>query len=231
MDPNALHNISYGVYIVSSHQGGHFNGQIANTVFQVTSVPATIAVSINKANLTHEYIKSSGVFTVSILDEDTPLPFIGRFGFRSGRAEEKFKGVKYEELPSGCPVVTENAVCYLEAAVTKSFDCGTHTIFLGKVGASKILRQGTPMTYSYYHQVKKGTTPSSAPTFIKGEAPKRAEGGIMGKYRCVICNYIYDPALGDPGGGIKPGTPFEKLPDNWVCPVCGADKSQFVKEG
>ncbi|MFH1189583.1 MAG: rubredoxin [Candidatus Omnitrophota bacterium] len=53
----------------------------------------------------------------------------------------------------------------------------------------------------------------------------------MQKYRCVVCNYIYDPATGDPDGGIAPGTPFEKLPDGWVCPVCGADKSQFVKEG
>ena len=51
----------------------------------------------------------------------------------------------------------------------------------------------------------------------------------MTKYRCIICGYIYDPAVGDADGGIKPGLPFEKLPDNWVCPVCGAAKDQFEK--
>ena len=49
----------------------------------------------------------------------------------------------------------------------------------------------------------------------------------MQKYRCKICGYIYDPALGDPDGGIKPGTSFEQLPADWLCPICGADKTEF----
>jgi len=49
----------------------------------------------------------------------------------------------------------------------------------------------------------------------------------MPKYRCAICDYIYDPAAGDPSNGIVPGTAFEDLPDDWVCPLCGADKSNF----
>jgi len=49
----------------------------------------------------------------------------------------------------------------------------------------------------------------------------------MDKYVCTVCGYIYDPALGDPDNGVAPGTPFETLPDNWVCPVCGAEKSAF----
>lgn len=49
----------------------------------------------------------------------------------------------------------------------------------------------------------------------------------MDKYRCIICDYIYDPAFGDPGAGIKPGTSFEDLPDDWMCPLCGVDKSNF----
>ena len=81
------------------------------------------------------------------------------------------------------------------------------------------------MTYAYYHQVKRGTTPRAAPSYIaeKKEAPK------MTKYRCTVCGYVYDPELGDPDGGIKPGTPFEEIPDGWVCPVCGVDKSEFEK--
>ncbi len=49
------------------------------------------------------------------------------------------------------------------------------------------------------------------------------------KYRCAVCGYVYNPELGDPDGGVKPGTPVEGLPDNWLCPVCGAAKSEFEK--
>lgn len=51
----------------------------------------------------------------------------------------------------------------------------------------------------------------------------------MSKWRCTICGYIYDPEKGDPDQGIEPGTPFEELPDNWVCPLCGAPKDMFEK--
>ena len=50
----------------------------------------------------------------------------------------------------------------------------------------------------------------------------------MKKYVCTVCGYVYDPAAGDPAGGIKPGTSFDDLADTWVCPVCGAPKSAFV---
>jgi rubredoxin len=52
----------------------------------------------------------------------------------------------------------------------------------------------------------------------------------MDRYVCTVCGYVYDPALGDPDGGIKPGTRFEDIPDGWECPVCGAAKSDFEKE-
>ena len=50
----------------------------------------------------------------------------------------------------------------------------------------------------------------------------------MKKYQCQICGYIYDPALGDPDNGVPAGTPFEKLPSSWVCPICGATQDQFT---
>ena len=58
----------------------------------------------------------------------------------------------------------------------------------------------------------------------------QAEGGyIMDKYECNICGYIYDPAEGDPDSGIAPGTAFEDIPDDWVCPLCGVGKDDFSK--
>lgn len=53
----------------------------------------------------------------------------------------------------------------------------------------------------------------------------------MEKYTCIVCGYIYDPEKGDPEADIPPGTAFEDLPDDWVCPLCGVDKSQFEKGG
>ncbi len=230
MDPNILHNISYGMYVVSSFKGDTLNGQIANTLFQITSEPVTIAVSINKQNLTHEFIEASSRFSVSILEEETPLSFIGKFGFKSGRSGDKFKDVKFKKLSSGCPVVTEHTIGYIEVKLINKLDCMTHTLFFGEMVNSKILKTAKAMTYDYYHQVKRGTTPKTAPTFIKEEG--MASGGVkMQKYRCTVCNYIYDPQVGDPDGGIQPGTEFKDIPDTWVCPICGATKDNFVKEG
>ena len=52
----------------------------------------------------------------------------------------------------------------------------------------------------------------------------------MKKFRCIICGYVYDPVEGDPEGGIAPGTPFEDIPGDWECPVCGVSKSEFVED-
>jgi len=223
----SLHKLSYGLYVVTSKKGDKLNGQIANTVFQVTSEPPTIAVSINKNNLTWEYIKDSGAFAVSVLCMDTPLSFIGRFGFKSGRDTNKFEGINYKFGETGAPIVTDNAVSYLEARVTKEMDVGTHTIFIGEVVAGEVLSELKCMTYEYYHEVKRGTTPKTAPSYV---AERKEEKPKMAKYRCTICGWIYDPEVGDPDGNIAPGIPFEKLPDTWVCPVCGADKTAFEKE-
>lgn len=53
---------------------------------------------------------------------------------------------------------------------------------------------------------------------------------MMDRYRCTICGYVYDPETGDPDNGVKPGTAFEAVPADWVCPVCGAAKDMFEKE-
>jgi ferric-chelate reductase [NAD(P)H] len=169
MDTGALNKISYGVYVVSSHDDIKLNAQIANSVMQITSEPATIAVSINKKNLTHDYIKANKVFTISILCQSTPLPFIGNFGFKSGRDIDKLKNTNYKLGQTGSPIITDNAVAYLENEVLQDINAGTHTIFIGKVIAAEVLTQEPVMTYDYYHQVKRGTTPKTAPTYISKE--------------------------------------------------------------
>ena len=236
INSKALWDISYGLYIVTSISGDKSNGQIVNTVFQVSNKPAKVAVSINKENLTHEYIKASGVMAISTLEEDAPLPFIGIFGFKSGRDTDKLSQAKYIKGETGCQIVTENCLSWMEGKIIGEADAGTHTVFIVEITGSNVLKTGKPLTYAVYQDVKKGKAPKNAPTY-KGDSSAKEEpikektkGENMQKYVCGVCGYIYDPEKGDSEGGIPAGTSFEKLPDSWTCPVCGAGKDEFSPE-
>ena len=228
MDRAALSSITSGVYIVSSVKDGKFNGQIINSLFRVTANPLTVAVSINKENLTYEYIKASSVFSVSLLAMSAPMTFIGAFGFKSGRDIDKFSQIGYKTGTTGAPIVFDHSVAWLECKVTQELDCGTHVIFIGEIAAFDKVADGPALTYDYYSNVMKGKSSKNAPTYTPKEEPAaRAAAGA--KYTCTICGYVYDPAIGDPERGIKPGTAFADLPADWTCPICGADKTQFEK--
>ncbi len=227
MNSKALYNLSYGLYVISSKKGSRLNGQVANTVFQISSEPMTIAISLNKKNLTNEYVRESKSFVVSVLSQDAPLSLIGQFGFKSGRDTDKFNGVNYLLSQDGTPYLVDNTLAYIGARVISEIDALTHTVFIGEVMEAEVLKEGTPMTYAYYQQVKKGGVSQNAPTYIKSQAPEAVAAGKTGKFTCSVCGYTYDPEIGDPDNGVPAGTPFEKLSSDWVCPVCGAAKSEF----
>ena len=230
LDLESLFKLNYAMCIVSSKKNGSFNGCVANTVFQIVPEPPMVAVSVNRKCLTHEYISHSKVFTVSILAEEAPISFIGRFGFRSGRDIDKFDRVRYLIGQTGVPIILDNTVGFLEAKVARSIDVVTHTLFIAEIIASRTLDDSKhTMTYTYYRDVKRGKTPRSAATYIEVKPKAKLEKGDKGmkKYRCLICGYTYNPAVGDADGGVEPGTAFEDLPEDWVCPECGAGKDEF----
>jgi len=150
MNLEALHKISYGLYVITSGKSDNFNGQIANTIFQATSEPATIAASINKHNFTHEFIRESNIFAVSVLSKNTPLKFTGHFGLRSGRDVDKFKGMNYKVGKTGAPIVLDHVDAYSETEVIREVDAGTHIIFIDELVDAEILTNEEPMTYAYY---------------------------------------------------------------------------------
>ncbi|MFH1051769.1 MAG: flavin reductase [bacterium] len=235
MNTDVFFNMTYGLFILSSKNGNKYNGHINNTCFQVTAEPARFAVCTHKDNLTTDYIKNSGVFSISIIQEDVDLTYIGHWGFKSGRDFDKFKDILFKTGVTGAPIVLEKTVSYIECQVVKEIDVGTHIIFIGEVmDAGFISKDKTPLTYSYYRNVIKGKSPKNAPTYkitnyelpITNEEDSQFQE-VKEEYICSVCGYVYDSDEGDPTAGIKPGTAFRDLPDDWVCPICGVEKDMF----
>ncbi len=234
MNIEAFFKITYGLYIVSSGSGNKKNGYIANTAFQVTSDPPQIAIACNTDNYTSDIIIESGVFSISVLKEKASSELIGLFGYKSGKEIDKFTSTSHINGKSGAPIVTEDTIAWFECKLVNQFNVGTHILFIGEIINSDLISDdAVPLTYDYYRNVKKGKAPKNAPTYIKEtiiETPE--ESSSFGpKYQCMVCDHIYDPVEGDPDGGIDPGTPFEDIPDDWICPVCGAEKSDFEMIG
>jgi ferric-chelate reductase [NAD(P)H] len=166
IDYSSLRKMGYGLYVITSMKDHRTNGQLANTVFQLTNEPAKIAISVSKTNLTHEFIMSSLRFAVSVIAETAPLTFIGLFGFRSGRDIDKLSKVFFKKGMGGCPIVIENCVSFMEAVVVDRIDVGTHTLFIGELINAELINDTRSMSYAYYQENLKGKTPKASPTFI-----------------------------------------------------------------
>lgn len=152
---SALDKISYGLYIVTSVKDNTINGQCCNTVFQVTSNPLRVSICLNKNNLTHEYVTTSGVFAVSMLGSEQ-TDAVRRFGYQSGRTVDKFAGVEYISGKNGCPIL-KDCLAYIEAKVVpdKTVDIGTHTLFIADVTSGRMVANDEALTYSLYRRSKR----------------------------------------------------------------------------
>lgn len=221
MNTSVFQNMSYGVYIVSTMDGERPTGCIANSIMQITSNPATVAVSINHDNYTNGCIEKMGKFAFSILAEDSDTGLIGNFGFQSGREVDKFQFADYE-IVQNVPVV-KNTCGYVVCRVIDKMETATHTVFLGEVLDGDVYEgMGDAMTYAYYHKVVKGKSPKNAPTYLQEETKEIGAGsevkpdnnGGKVKYVCQVCGYVYEG---------------EELPENYKCPICGVNADRFKR--
>jgi flavin reductase (DIM6/NTAB) family NADH-FMN oxidoreductase RutF/rubredoxin len=219
----ALFKISYGLYIVSSGDKTRGNGFISNTVFQVTAEPPRFAVCCNKNNFTAGFIQKYEAFSVSILSQSSSSEIFGKFGYKSGKDFDKMNGTQTKYGVTSVPIVLDESIAYLECKVVQNLDVGTHLIFVGElVDADIIDETSEPLTYSYYRQVRKGVAPKNAPTYIdKSKLEQKPNASTSKKYKCAACGHIYDESIET----IK----FTDLPNDWICPVCGAEKSDFIE--
>lgn len=221
MNVNTFRNMSYGLYVVSSLDGDRPVGCIANSIMQITASPATVAVSLNHDNYTNDCVAKTGKFAFSILSEKSEPSIIGGFGFRSSRDNDKFAEVPHV-MKEGLPVLTD-ACGYVVCKVLKTMETETHTVFLGEVIDADVLDESAPaMTYAYYHNVIKGTSPKNAPTFLQEDKPAAEETAVeeptaekkVGRWQCQVCGYIYEG---------------EALPKDYTCPICGQGADKFMK--
>ena len=210
MDKKVLRNLSYGVYVVTSKDKDRNIGCVANSIMQVTSTPAVIAVSINHDNYTNRIIKETNKFGVSILKETSDARIIGTFGFKSSADTDKFDGINFKEI-SEIPVL-EDTCGYMICKVIDMMETSTHTVFLGEVIEADDYSNENAMTYKYYHEYLKGSSPKNAPTYEETSISQVDKDSKKSKWKCSVCGYIHEA---------------DELPDDFKCPICGVGKEYF----
>lgn len=212
MDLNALFKLSYGLFVAGVECGGKRNGCIINTASQATAEPPGLIVTILKTNLTAEMIREKGSFAISVLSKECPMTVFQEFGYHSGRQQPKFTdGTAYHSDVNGNPYLPGVSNAVVSLTVQKTIDLDTHWLFICAVDDAKTLAEAESMTYADYRTLKAGGSLST----LGAAAPKSKEK----KYICTVCHYVYDGE-----------TPFEELPDDYVCPICGVGKELFAAE-
>lgn len=201
MNSKALFKIGYGLYVLTTNYDNVDNGCIVNSVMQITSNPLRIAVTVNKNNYTHDLIKDSCVFNLSMLTTETSMRVIEHFGFQSGRTVNKFEKCPEEHRAVNHVVyIPKYTNAYLACRVVNSIDFGTHTMFIADVLDAEVLSDKPSLTYDYYQ-----TNIKPKPVAKKPTDGKR-------RWVCKVCGYIYE---GD------------ELPDDIICPTCKHGKDDF----
>ena len=203
MEKKALYNLSYGVFMLSTRSGEKVNGCITNTCIQVAGNPVRIAISVLNSNYTCDLIKESGIFAVSILDNDCTFETIKHFGFQSGRDVDKFGNITPPTDCNDVPYLGWQSCAVISGKVVEQHDLGTHTLFIAEVVDAKVLSDKEPITYAkYQNEIKPKNNAASA----------KEDGKKIVGWRCKICNYVYEGS---------------KLPEDYACPLCGHGADDF----
>ncbi len=174
-DLNALFNIGYGLYVVTSNDGKKDNGLIVNTISQLTSNPLRIGVTISKENYSHHVIKQTGIMNVNCLTISTPFKIFEQFGFVSGRNYDKFEDFPTLKSDNGLVFLPKYINAFISLKVEEYVDLNTHGLFICSVTESRVISDQETMTYSYY---QKNVKP-------KPEAKKKG-------WVCKVCGYVYE---------------------------------------
>lgn len=175
-DLNALFNIGYGLYVVTSNDGTRDNGLIVNTVSQVTNTPNRVAVTINKANYSYHIIQQTGILNVNCLDVSAPFSVFQNFGFRSGRTADKFEGIEELRSDNGLRFLPRYVNSFMSLKVESVVDLDTHGMFICSITEARVMSDRQTMSYTYYQDNVK---------------PKPETEGKKG-FVCKVCGWVYE---------------------------------------
>ncbi len=204
MNRKAMYKLSYGLFVLTAREADKDNGCIINTAIQAASDPERLSICVNKANYTHDIIERTGEFTVSVLDQSAAFDLFKHFGFQSGRDTDKFAGYdKCRRGNNGIYYITEGTNAYISVRVSEKTDLGSHTMFIGEITDMEVLSENHSVTYEYYQNSIKPKPQAAA---------KTGDGQTI--WRCMVCGYEYAG---------------EKLPDDFICPLCKHPASDFEK--
>ena len=200
VEQNAMFSLSYGLFVLTARDGAKDNGCIINTVTQLTDTPKRISIAVNKANYTHDMIKKTGMFNVSVLSNDAPFAIFQHYGFQSGRDVDKFAGVQgMARATNGVYYLPYCTNAFISARVTQTIEFETHTLFIADVTEARQLSDVPSMTYAYYFANVK---------------PKPSKLKEQHGWVCKICGYVYEG---------------EELPADFICPLCKHGAEDFEK--
>lgn len=222
MKPLVLGNLSYGMYAIGVKEGTKPSACIVNTVMQISKATPSdsplVALAMSKANYSCRCIEQEGIFSISVLSQDTPATVIGALGFVSGRNTDKLANIRHKVLLEGVPVIKENTCCWFLCRVKDCLETQDQMVFVAEIIAGSDEAVGVPMTYKYYVEELGGASPKNSPTYLP---PARTFDKSSGEsFVCSVCGYVYrDPNFG-----------FEELPADWTCPVCKMPKKAFVRK-
>ena len=201
MDKKTMYKLTYGLFVLTSASEGKDSGCIINTAGQVTSEPNRISITVNKSNFTHDLVRESGKFNISILSEAASFDTFKHFGFQSGRDVDKFADyTECKRSANGLYYVTAGTNGYISAVIEQSVDLGSHTMFIAAVEDMEVLSDVPSATYAYYQ------------SDIKPKPEKVAAGKTV--WRCTVCGYVYEG---------------EDIPADFICPLCKHPASDFEK--
>ncbi len=175
IEPNALFNIGYGLYVITSNDGKKDNGMICNTVTQLTSDPLKVAVNISKANYSCSTIKTTKKLNVNVLSVDAPFDVFKQYGFVSGRDVDKFANQEIQRSHNGLVVLPQYINSFMSLDVTDVVDLGTHLMFICSVNESRVISNKETMTYTYYQKN------------VKQKPEEKKKGWV-----CKVCGYVYE---------------------------------------
>lgn len=215
MNLDAMYQLTHGLYVLGAKDGERFVGSIVDAVMQVANKPVAIALSCTNTSYTKTCIDKSGEFSLSVLCKDVNPFVVANFGFQSSKNVNKWDNVPYLEA-DGLPYLKDNLAIF-RCKVLHLFPMESNTLYVAEVVAAETSRQAEPLTYLDYRSYFKNDVIHSFQQY--NEQQKGKTMADEKKWVCTVCGYVYDGEI-----------PFEELPDDYVCPLCGVGKEFFEQQ-